>query len=613
MPVSLSYPGVYIEEIPSGVHTITGVATSITAFVGRTPRGPVDAAVTLNGFAEFQRTFGELATSFTLGYAVRDFFMNGGGQAVIVRRWIDDGVRAAVQATAAAAAASTGNPVAVAAAARAQANTFPAGPVRTAAGAIATAAETASTATGATPLTVMAAVQSAALAVLPSDRAALSSGSVTFSANSPGVWGAKLSVKIDRDGIDADVASRFGLAVADLFNVTVVLDPPNGPRERIRNVTATSASHARAVERVLPDESNWITASVDRSGTLTQPPLTPGNQDPTNPANFQGTVAVVFFQGGRDSAALAAKADYLGSPAARTGLYALDSVDLFNLLCVPPDLRDADATLAVTAAVNAEALAYCVKRRAMLIVDPPKGWGANPATAANTAKTGVATLGVVGPDARNAVLYFPRVQMSDPMRGGQVDSFPACGVVAGVMARTDETRGVWKAPAGVDAALTGVAGLDVSLTDAENGLLNPVAINCLRSFPIYGNLLWGARTMRGADQLADDYKYVPVRRLALFIEESLFRGLKWVVFEPNDEPLWALIRLNVGAFMQNLFRQGAFQGSSPREAYFVRCDAETTLPGDVNLGIVNIVVGFAPLKPAEFVVLQLQQIVAQNQ
>ena len=153
--------------------------------------------------------------------------------------------------------------------------------------------------------------------------------------------------------------------------------------------------------------------------------------------------------------------------------------------------------------------------------------------------------------------------------------------------------------------------LAVPLTDAENGELNPLGINCLRAMPASGRVIWGARTLRGADQLGDEYKYIPVRRTALYIEESLYRGLKWAVFEPNDEPLWAQIRLNVGSFMHNLFRQGAFQGSSPRDAYFVRCDKDTTTQNDINLGIVNVVVGFAPLKPAEFVVLKLQQIAGQ--
>ena len=208
---------------------------------------------------------------------------------------------------------------------------------------------------------------------------------------------------------------------------------------------------------------------------------------------------------------------------------------------------------------------------------------------------------------------FPRVKQADPLRENQVETFVPCGAIAGVMARTDATRGVWKAPAGTRCDADGVRGLHVKLTDAENGMLNPLGVNCLRAFPVHGRVVWGARTLRGADPAGDEYKYIPVRRLALFLEESLYRGTQWVVFEPNDEPLWAQIRLNIGAFMQNLFRQGAFQGRTPRDAYFVKCDSETTTQNDINLGIVNIVVGFAPLKPAEFVIIKIQQMAGQIQ
>jgi phage tail sheath protein FI len=200
---------------------------------------------------------------------------------------------------------------------------------------------------------------------------------------------------------------------------------------------------------------------------------------------------------------------------------------------------------------------------------------------------------------------------ADPLRNNQTDTFVPSGIVAGIMSRTDSTRGVWKSPAGIDAALNGVQGLQVSLTDAENGQMNPLGINNLRTFPLAGSVVWGARTLRGADQFADDYKYVAVRRTALFLEESLYRGTQWVVFEPNDEPLWAQIRLNIGAFMQNLFRQGAFQGTTPKQAYLVKCDSETTTQNDINNGVVNILVGFAPLKPAEFVIIQIQQLAGQ--
>jgi phage tail sheath protein FI len=183
--------------------------------------------------------------------------------------------------------------------------------------------------------------------------------------------------------------------------------------------------------------------------------------------------------------------------------------------------------------------------------------------------------------------------------------------VAGVFSRTDAQRGVWKAPAGSEASLSGAAGLEIIMSDAENGQLNPLGINCLRSLSTFGRVVWGSRTLHGANDRASEWKYIPVRRTALFIEESLFRGTQWVVFEPNDEPLWAQIRLNLGAFMHNLFRQGAFQGTTPKEAYFVKCDKETTTQSDINSGIVNILVGFAPLKPAEFVVIKIQQIAGQ--
>jgi phage tail sheath protein FI len=145
------------------------------------------------------------------------------------------------------------------------------------------------------------------------------------------------------------------------------------------------------------------------------------------------------------------------------------------------------------------------------------------------------------------------------------------------------------------------------LTDLENGDLNPEGVNCLRQFPS-GLICWGARTMDGADDFGSQWKYIPIRRLALMIEESLYRGTKWVVFQPNDDPLWAKIRLNVGSFMMQLFRQGAFQGSTPDKAFFVKCDGDTTTQADRDQGIVNIIVGFAPLKPAEFVIIHIQQI-----
>jgi uncharacterized protein len=257
-----------------------------------------------------------------------------------------------------------------------------------------------------------------------------------------------------------------------------------------------------------------------------------------------------------------------------------------------------------------DAAAYCETRRAMLIVDPLSKWNSVADVIGNGSTTGVS---VVGTNSKNAALFFPRIKEPNPLNDGQFEEFAPCGAIAGIFARTDVTRGVWKAPAGLDATLVAVSQLSSNLTDMENGQLNQIGVNCLRTMPAAGRVVWGSRTMQGADRLASEWKYIPVRRLALFIEESLYRGTQWVVFEPNDEPLWAQIRLNVGSFMHNLFRQGAFQGSSPQEAYFVKCDKDTTPQNDINLGIVNILVGFAPLKPAEFVVIKIQQIAGQIQ
>ncbi|WP_235018898.1 phage tail sheath family protein [Tolypothrix sp. NIES-4075] len=315
---------------------------------------------------------------------------------------------------------------------------------------------------------------------------------------------------------------------------------------------------------------------------------------------------------GSDGTQLPQTIDLIGNQLAFTGIYSLDKVDLFNILCIPdatranagnPNVNDSNVDFNV---IFSEALNYCKKRRAFLLIDAPPEVN----DLAKATDWISSALQVKDPQGFGAT-YFPRLRLPDPLNNFQLRTFAPCGVVAGLFARTDSERGVWKAPAGVDASLRGVQAQVYKLTDSENGVLNQLGLNCFRVFPVYGHIAWGSRTLAGADALASEWKYVPVRRLALFVEESLYRGLKWVVFEPNDEPLWAQIRLNIGAFMNNLFRQGAFQGKSPREAYLVKCDKETTTQNDINLGIVNIVVGFAPLKPAEFVIVKIQQLAGQ--
>jgi phage tail sheath protein FI len=315
---------------------------------------------------------------------------------------------------------------------------------------------------------------------------------------------------------------------------------------------------------------------------------------------------------GGEGTALPGTAGLVGEEIAFTGLHALRKVDLFNLLAIPDATRAAAGNPpALDPSVDpnsiyAAAISLCRERRAMLLVDPPPSVN-TVSSAVDWKSTGLAV------HHENGAAFFPRLRLPDPANDFQLRTFAPSGVVAGLYARIDGARGVWKAPAGTEATLTGVRGVVYKLSDPENGVLNPLGLNCFRIFPVYGPVLWGARTLVGSDAEASQWKYVPVRRLALFIEESLYRGTQWAVFEPNDEPLWSQLRLNIGAFMHDLFRRGAFQGRTPAEAYLVKCDRDTTTQNDIDRGIVNILVGFAPLKPAEFVVIQIQQLAGQVQ
>jgi phage tail sheath protein FI len=531
MAISLTFPGVRVQELPSAVRTITGVATSITGFVGRAWSGVVNQATPISSFADYVQQFGGHWRESTMSYAVEQFFANGGDQAVIVR------------------------------------------------------------------------VHNGAVA------AELSIGLWTFVAASPGSWGNNLKVTIDRNVKAPDDPALFNVTVlddGDSFN-DALRRGGSDATETFLNVSIDPAS-PRYVKTVLEQQSSLVRFR------LASPKLPPvfGGPSPfrppiifaSGPSPAQPTLAVLSVTG-TDGTTVAAN-ELVSTSDPGTGIFALDQVDVINLLCIPP----ADPSSDNDRSIWDPAADYCATRRALLIVDAPGSWSVSDAVQSMTSP---ASQGVLTANPDRAAIYFPRVLLPDPLQGNKLRDFAPSGVVAGVYARTDADRGVWKAPAGVDTNLTGVSGLIVAgtprtLTDDEIGQLNPLGINSLRSMPVIGPVVWGARTMDGADVRASQWKYVPVRRLALFIEESLFRGTQWVVFEPNDETLWSQIRLNVGAFMQSLFQQGAFQGDTPDDAYFVQCSSETTTPTDIDNGVVNVVVGFAPVKPAEFVILKIQQI-----
>ena len=276
---------------------------------------------------------------------------------------------------------------------------------------------------------------------------------------------------------------------------------------------------------------------------------------------------------------------------ARTALAALDAVGNLNLLCLP-GVSDA--------AILAAARTYCEKRRTFLIID------ADPNATTAAALTNLMN-GPALPRSISAAVYAPWLEIPNPLTNSGTLSIPPSGTVAGIYAATDANSGVWKAPAGLHAALQGVSGLAVSVTDAEGAALGELGMNLIRRFPAAGMVVWGARTLGPlAGGAGGGYQYVPVRRLALYIEASIIAGTRWAVFEPNGPALWAHVQSLVTAFLQQLYLQGAFQGSTPAEAYFVKCDATTMTQAEIDQGILNIVVGFAALRPAEFVVLQIQ-------
>ena len=535
MPATYTYPGLYVEEVPSGVRTIAGVSTAETAFIDFFLRGPVDRPQRVTSFGDFERNYGGLDERSEASYAVQQYYLNGGQIAWIVR-------------------VAPGNP-----------------------GTASVALQTSSP-----PHTTL-----------------------TVTAANPGQWGNRLQVA---------VAQSAGQATFDLF-VREAIIVTGKPAQVLNSETYRNLSMKKGDRQYCADVVNAASqlVHIDDAGVGMPPAAWQSTANGGAPEGaFQslknGDDGNAFDSAGnlKDGSAMAAA--LRGDGTAKTGFHALDRIDpfIFNILSVP---AAANLDASTMNSLYTDLLGYCAQKRAFLIIDIPS----------SVTSVGDATHGMLGWMAANdtlrqpnAAVYFPRLKMPDLLNDGRPRDVGPSGTIAGIFARTDGSRGVWKAPAGTDASLRNV-NLVSGVNDLEDGFLNPLGINVLRNFPIFGNVSWGARTLMGADQQASEWKYIPVRRTALFIEESLVEGLKWVVFEPNDEPLWAQIRLNVGAFMHDLFRQAAFQGQTPKEAYFVKCDKETTTQTDIDRGIVNILVGFAPLKPAEFVVIKIQQIAGQIQ
>ncbi len=425
-----------------------------------------------------------------------------------------------------------------------------------------------------------------AVLTLPSNEATDEPG-IQLEAANEGAWGNRLEATVDYDISPevADASRRFNLTLARLPDPTASEAPLI---ERHTNLS-TAPEDTRFLPRIL-SVSSQLARVRSIAPNATRPTL---GSDPTAPSDEP---TPVLGTGGSDGQTLT-EDDFIGSgtEAQSKGLYALANTDLFNLLNIPPYANEGQD---VDASVRTAATELCERRRAFHLMDPPSTW--------TTHEDAVAHHQELTGTGRNAAVFFPRIRLQRGPQDATPDTFPPAGAVAGVFARTDADRGVWKAPAGMRAGLRGVTELSATVHDDENAALNELGINCLRSFPKNGCFIWGVRTLVGTPSGASEWQYIPVRRMALFLEESILHGTRWAVFEPNTPRLWAQLADSINAFLHSLFQLGAFQGETPWEAYFVKCDHETTSREDVAAGRVQIQLGFAPLKPGEYVLLHLQ-------
>jgi len=496
----IKYPGVFIEEISRGPRPIEGVPTSMTAFVGRAWRGPLDEPVHLRSFADYERQFGGLWHESTVSFAIKQFFENGGTDALVVRVARQNGESAAKSAT----------------------------------------------------------IQ-------------LQDGEI-FRAANPGSWGLNLKVTIDRDGLNDD----------KLFNLAVTDDPQS--RQELAQRGGSGQTESFKAVSVDP-------ASPQFAGTVLQQSQVLRLESGLRAVAPREQTALAVELSGTDGAGIGT-AD-VTSPenrAVQTGLYALDKIDLFNLLCVPPFAPGVDLDVANDWAPAAQ---YCRERRAFLIINAPASW------TIESAVQGVGAFRALAQ--RDGALYFPRLLAPDPFNAGKLAAYAPCGAVAGVMSHTDASVGVWKAPAGT--ALRGVNGSSIQV---DGGALSrlPPEINCLRDFPDRGLQIWGAHTL---DDAGSEWRYVNVRRFFLYIEESIDRGAQWVVFEPNSEPTWLAFVRSVETFLSQLWRASALVGTKANQAFFVKCDRTTMTEGDIQNGRLVAIIGLAIARPAEFVILKFSQ------
>ncbi len=614
------HPGVYVEEVPSGVRPIEGVSTSTAAFLGRAERGLLDRAYMVTSFTEFEANYGTFLSDSYLAHAALHFFNNGGKRLYIVRV-AKDAATAAVgisdrkasaeltMTVAASSAGGWGNSLEVVVA---DGTADPGDDFRLTVQQDGVAAETFDNlsmnpdALNFAELIVNASSRLVRVTVAAANESTTAGTSVS-GASAAATLPAdrrRFRINIDSDGPQtvtlADPVTTGGEIAAAIQTAVRALTPlrASTPGTAYSAFTAAFALGVYTLTSGAAGKRSSVVVTNDpaaNAATLLKLGGTNGGAEATGAAVLRPAVGTYLLGDGTVAGATLSvtpgsdgttpqPSDYINA------FSMLDPVGDVNIVAVP----GIGSRPVVEAGSN-----YCQQRMDCFYV-------ADMTATDDTKEEAQTYVNSLTVKSSYAAVYFPWLKMVDPT-GASLDpiAVPPSGFVTGMYARIDARRGVFKAPAGTEANIGGAVGVTKVISDAEQDTLNPIGVNVIRFFAASGLVIWGARTL--ATQSDPEYRYVPIRRFAVFLEQSIYRGIQWAVFEPNGEDLWASLRLNIGAFMLTQFRNGAFQGDTPAKAFFVKCDAETNPQDQINAGIVTVLVGFAPLRPAEFVVIRISQ------
>jgi len=647
----LSYPGVYVEEIPSGVRPIEAASTSTAAFVGLAEMGPDDEAKRITSWTEFQKYYGTFIDDGYLAESVFQFFNNGGSQCYIVRITRSDAVKADVTVQNRAptpvddglkflaknkgawgsylylqiedGSTDHGNGFKISIRRQKLVDVVPEDfkdiPTLEVHDDLSMDPNAANYVVDVVSRDSNL-IDVQVLATNTSLQMGIHRGGMNPNLAPDGIGeNRNFQINVDYDGYQLIELPDSIATSTDLSEIaTAIATAVQGlTRKKTSTPAAAFTSFSCTIETVDTDQ-RLVLQSGTNTGAGTESTSSSVRIQNASTNNAATSLKLGAGNGGLSEDALAVRrpvnadtiqigenavddpvtAATLGTDGVAdlnelsysTGFTYLDNKTDFSLLAVPG---------IGTATMVDEGVAYCQKRplQDIFYIGEMDQYDDEPKEAE------VFRNALTKPNSYGA-LYFPWIKALDPSgKSSEPILLPPSGHIAGLYARIDAKRGVWKAPAGTEASLSGAVGLAIDLTDIQQGILNRINVNCIRRFPAAGIVSWGARTVTSDPE----YKYVPVRRMAIMLRVSIYNGIQWAVFEPNDEELWSQLRLNIGSFMMTLFRQGAFQGLSPSQAFFVKCDSETTTQDDINLGIVNVLIGFAPLKPAEFVVVKISQ------